>query len=134
MIIVNSIKHNGFTIIEAIVSLALFAIAFSGLYLFFGMAQQANNNSEKKSSVKDENLKNTEETDQDAGKENILKTNIGRLKGLKKTGKIDLKQLPTNSLVIIQDFELWWRKNKDGMHYINLWYIVFISFFTIRLR
>jgi prepilin-type N-terminal cleavage/methylation domain-containing protein len=48
MIIVNSIKHNGFTIIEAIVSLALFAIAFSGLYLFFGMAQQANNNSEKK--------------------------------------------------------------------------------------
>ena len=42
------IKSKGFTLIEALVSLALFAIAFSGLYLFFGMAQQANNNSEKK--------------------------------------------------------------------------------------
>ena len=44
----NSIKSKGFTIIEAIVSMALFAIAFSGLYFFFGMAQQANNNSEKR--------------------------------------------------------------------------------------
>ena len=41
-------KSQGFTIIEAIVSMALFAIAFSGLYFFFGMAQQANNNSEKR--------------------------------------------------------------------------------------
>jgi len=41
-------KSKGFTLIEAIVSLALFAIAFSGLYFFFGMAQQANNNSEKR--------------------------------------------------------------------------------------
>ena len=41
-------KTQGFTIIEAIVSMALFAIAFSGLYFFFGMAQQANNNSEKR--------------------------------------------------------------------------------------
>ena len=44
----NLIKNKGFTLIEAIVSLALFAIAFSGLYFFFGMAQQANNNSEKR--------------------------------------------------------------------------------------
>mgnify|MGYP000164954743 FL=1 len=42
------IKSKGFTLIEALVSLALFAIAFSGLYFFFGMAQQANNNSEKR--------------------------------------------------------------------------------------
>ena len=41
-------KSKGFTLIEALVSLALFAIAFSGLYFFFGMAQQANNNSEKR--------------------------------------------------------------------------------------
>jgi len=45
---VNLIKNKGFTIIEAIVSLALFAIAFSGLYFFFGMAHQAYNNSEKR--------------------------------------------------------------------------------------
>jgi len=45
---VNLIKSKGFTIIEAIVSLALFAIAFSGLYFFFGMAHQAYNNSEKR--------------------------------------------------------------------------------------
>ena len=44
----NLIKSKGFTIIEAIVSLALFAIAFSGLYFFFGMAHQAYNNSEKR--------------------------------------------------------------------------------------
>lgn len=44
----NLIKNKGFTIIEAIVSLALFAIAFSGLYFFFGMAHQAYNNSEKR--------------------------------------------------------------------------------------
>ena len=41
-------KNKGFTIIEAIVSLAIFAIAFSGLYFFFGMAHQAYNNSEKR--------------------------------------------------------------------------------------
>ena len=41
-------KPQGFTIIEAIVSLAIFAIAFSGLYFFFGMAHQAYNNSEKR--------------------------------------------------------------------------------------
>ena len=45
---VNLTKNKGFTLIEALVSLALFAIAFSGLYFFFGMAQQANNNSEKR--------------------------------------------------------------------------------------
>ena len=45
---VNLTKSKGFTLIEALVSLALFAIAFSGLYFFFGMAQQANNNSEKR--------------------------------------------------------------------------------------
>jgi len=45
---VNLIRIHGFTLIEAIISLSLFAIAFSGLYFFFGMAQQANNNTEKK--------------------------------------------------------------------------------------
>jgi len=45
---VSLIKNKGFTIIEAIVSLAIFAIAFSGLYFFFGMAHQAYNNSEKR--------------------------------------------------------------------------------------
>ena len=50
MILIKLNKNNiqGFTLIEAIVSLALFAVAFSGLYLFFGMATVANNNSEKK--------------------------------------------------------------------------------------
>ena len=41
-------KVQGFTLIEAIVSLALFAIAFSGLYLLFGMATLANSNTEKR--------------------------------------------------------------------------------------
>ena len=44
----NYNKEKGFTLIEAIVSLAIFAIAFSGLFLFFGMATLANNNTEKR--------------------------------------------------------------------------------------
>jgi prepilin-type N-terminal cleavage/methylation domain-containing protein len=44
----NHNKEKGFTLIEAIVSLAIFAIAFSGLFLFFGMATLANNNTEKR--------------------------------------------------------------------------------------
>tara|TARA_B100001175_G_C19254268_1_gene516196 strand:- start:58 stop:549 length:492 start_codon:yes stop_codon:yes gene_type:complete len=44
----NKNNIQGFTLIEAIVSLALFAVAFSGLYLFFGMATVANNNTEKR--------------------------------------------------------------------------------------
>jgi len=45
---INNIQVQGFTLIEALVSLSVFAIAFSGLYLFFGMATLANNNTEKR--------------------------------------------------------------------------------------
>ena len=48
LIKLNKNNIQGFTLIEAIVSLALFAVAFSGLYLFFGMATVANNNTEKR--------------------------------------------------------------------------------------
>ena len=48
LIELNNSKENGFTLIEALVSLSVFAIAFSGLYLFFGMATLANNNTEKR--------------------------------------------------------------------------------------
>jgi len=42
----SSIK--GFTLIEALVSMVIFGIGFSGLYFFYGMALQSNANTEKK--------------------------------------------------------------------------------------
>jgi prepilin-type N-terminal cleavage/methylation domain-containing protein len=42
----NSIK--GFTLIEALVSMVIFGIGFSGLYFLYGMALQSNSNTEKK--------------------------------------------------------------------------------------
>ena len=45
---IKNTQVQGFTLIEALVSLSIFGIAFSGLYLFFGMATVANNNTEKR--------------------------------------------------------------------------------------
>lgn len=42
----NSTK--GFTLIEALVSMVIFGIGFSGLYFLYGMALQSNSNTEKK--------------------------------------------------------------------------------------
>lgn len=42
----SSIK--GFTLIEALVSMVIFGIGFSGLYFLYGMALQSNANTEKK--------------------------------------------------------------------------------------
>ena len=39
---------KGFTLIEALVSMVIFAIGFSGLYFFYGMALQSNSNTDKK--------------------------------------------------------------------------------------
>jgi prepilin-type N-terminal cleavage/methylation domain-containing protein len=48
-LIFDNKKHQqGFTLIEAIVALVVFAISFSGLFLFFGTAQQTSINTQKK--------------------------------------------------------------------------------------
>jgi hypothetical protein len=39
---------TGFTIVEALVAMVVFAIGFSGLYFLYGMALQSNSNTEKK--------------------------------------------------------------------------------------
>ena len=44
----SQIHIKGFTLIEALVAMVIFAIGFSGLYLFYGMALQSNSNTEKK--------------------------------------------------------------------------------------
>lgn len=44
-------SNNGFTLIESIVALFLFAISFSGLFLFFGTAQQSSINTQKKMAI-----------------------------------------------------------------------------------
>ena len=44
----NNHIDKGFTLIEALVSMVIFAIGFSGLYFFYGMALQSNSNTDKK--------------------------------------------------------------------------------------
>jgi prepilin-type N-terminal cleavage/methylation domain-containing protein len=40
--------ENGFTLIEALVAMAVFTIGFSGLYFFYGLSQQSINDAEKR--------------------------------------------------------------------------------------
>ena len=44
----NFYSEQGFTLIEALVSLAIFSIGFSGLFFFFGMSQSTIDRSDKK--------------------------------------------------------------------------------------
>lgn len=41
-------KENGFTLIEALVAMAIFTIGFSGIYLFFNYAQQVVSQGQKR--------------------------------------------------------------------------------------
>jgi len=44
----QKLLQGGFTLIEAMVSMAIFGIGFAGLYLFYGMSQTSIVNSDKK--------------------------------------------------------------------------------------
>ena len=58
------------------------------------------------------------------GVENIIPKLFNDVNGEIKSIK-SLNDLPTNSIVVLEDFELWWRKSENGFDKIHQWISIF---------